>query len=226
MTNVSSRQALQQQLADELGTAGAETLVTRLYQAIDRPDGAAQLLTLLSELYELSQKTACAAITALPELDRRAGLSHVHLWLDLGIALTESSGAAALKYFKDSPLVLGLIEQPADRSAVLTVGLEIAEHDANVALEYIRQAPQILSAVPSGQLRPWLDIGLELTQVNVVVGLEFIRHIHTLASVLPLEKIRDWAAIGMKLIVPNSLGKPDYVAIQPSVPGLCRCASF
>ena len=212
MTNVSSQQILQQRLAGELGSAGAETLVTRLLQAIDRPDGAARLLTLLDELHELSEKTACAAVEALPELDRRAGLAHVHLWLDLGISLAESSGASALKYFKDSPLVLGLIEQPADRSAVLTIGLDIAEHDANVALEYIRQAPQILSVVPSDQLRPWLEIGLELIQINVVVGLEFIRQISPVASVLPLENVRDWATVGMKLIVPNSLGKPDYVA--------------
>ncbi len=209
---MSIQQILHQRLASELGTAVAETLVTRMPQSTGRPDAEAQVLTLLEELHELSGKTACAAVEALPELDRRARLGDILLWLDLGVALAESSGASALKYFKDSPLVLGLIEQADARAEILTIGLELAEQDANVALEYIRHAPQILSDVPTVHLRPWLDIGVELTRVNVVVGLEFIRQISKLAPVLPLESVRDWAAVGMKLIVPNSLGKPDYVA--------------
>ncbi|MDH5740386.1 MAG: VWA domain-containing protein [Nitrospira sp.] len=210
--DMSIRQILHQRLVPEVGAATAETLVTRLPQVTGKPDAEARVLSLLHELQELSGKTASAAVAALPELDRRARLGDILLWLDLGVALAESSGASALKYFKDSPLVLGLIESADARSEILTIGLEIAEQDANVALEYIRHAPQILSDVPSIQLRPWLDIGIELTQVNVVVGLEFIRQISKLASVLPLESMRDWATVGMKLIVPNSLGKPDYVA--------------
>ncbi|MDH4301759.1 MAG: hypothetical protein OEV51_06755, partial [Nitrospira sp.] len=209
---MSIRQILHQRLVPEVGAAVAETLVTRLPQATGKPNTEARVLTLLEELHELSGKTAIAAMAALPELDRRARLGDILLWLDLGVALAESSGASALKYFKDSPLVLGLIESADTRSEVLTIGLEVAEQDANVALEYIRHAPQILSDVPTIQLRPWLDIGIELTQINVVVGLEFIRQISKLASVLPLESVRDWATVGMKLIVPNSLGKPDYVA--------------
>jgi nitric oxide reductase NorD protein len=212
MTDMSSQQILLQRLVHELSLAVAEPLVTRLPQATGKPDAAAQALTLLDELQELSEKVATAAMAALPELDRRAGLSHTLYWLDLGVALAQSSGASALKYFKDSPMVLGLIEPVDARTEVLTIGLEIAEQDANVALEYIRCAPQILSTVAPNQLRSWLDIGIELTEVNVVVGLEFTRLISTLAPVLHLESVRDWATLGMKLIIPNSLGKPDYVA--------------
>lgn len=212
MTDMSSREILLQRLAPELGRAAAETLVARLPQPGGKPDVEARVLTLLDELRELSEKAAGSAVAALPELDRRAGLSHIISWLDLGVALAESSGASALKYFKDSPLVLGLIEPVDARTEVLTIGLEIAEEDANVAIEYIRQAPQILPVVPAPQLRPWLEIGIELTQVNVVVGLEFIRQISKVAPVLPWESVRSWATVGMKLIVPNSLGKPDYVA--------------
>ena len=207
-----SRQILLQRLVHELSPAVANTLVAGLPQTTGKPDTEARVLTLLNELQELSEKAASSAVTALPELDRRAGLSHIILWLDLGVALAQSSGASALKYFKDSPLVLGLIEPVDARTEVLTIGLEIAEQDANVALEYIRNAPQILSVVPVPQLRPWLDIGIELTEVNVVVGLEFIRQISNLAPVLPSEAVRNWATVGMKLIVPNSLGKPDYMA--------------
>ncbi|WHZ27591.1 MAG: Nitric oxide reductase activation protein NorD [Nitrospira sp.] len=209
---MSSRQILLQRLASELSPAIAQTLVAGLRQATGKPDTEARVLTLLDELQQLSTKAAGSAVTALPELARRAGLSHSILWLDLGVALAQSSGASALKYFKDSPFVLGLIEPADTRAEVLTIGLEIAEQDANVALEYIRHAPQILSGVPVSQLRRWLDIGIELTEVNVVVGLEFIRQIPKLVAVLPLDSVRSWATVGMRLIVPNSLGKPDYVA--------------
>ena len=212
MTDGASRQILRDRLVSELSPAVAETLVARLAQETGKPDAPAQVLTLLDELSELSEKATCAAVEAFPELDRKGGLSHVILWLDLGIALTESSGASALKYFKESPLVLGLIEQPEARSEVLTIGLEIAEQDANVTLEFMRQAPQIVASVPSDQLRRWLDVGIELTQINVVVGLEFIRHVSTLVSVLSLEYVRSWTMVGMKLVSTNSLGKPDYMA--------------
>ena len=62
-----------------------------------------------------------------------------------------TSGATALKYFKDSPLVLGIIEQPESRAAVLEVGLEMADQDANVTLEYVRTAPGNFS---DSDLRP------------------------------------------------------------------------
>lgn len=212
MTDMSSRQILVQRLVPELSPAIAETLVAGLPQITGKPDAEARVLTLLDELHELSAKAAASAVAALPELDRRAGLSHILLWLDLGVMLAQTSGASALKYFKDSPLILGLIEPVDARTEVLTIGLEIAERDANVALEYIRHVPQMLSEVPAAQLRPWLDIGIELTEANVVVGLEFIRQIPKLAAVLPWESARGWATVGMKLIVPNSLGKPDYVA--------------
>ncbi|WP_455245667.1 hypothetical protein, partial [Petrachloros mirabilis] len=196
-------------LAGELGGSMAELLVTKLIAAGQQP---AAVLTLLDELAEVSQKAGRAAIEALPELDRRAGFSSVIPWLDLSVALAESSGATTLKYFKESPVILGVIEENDARAAVLTVGLELAEEDANVVLEYFRAAPQILTVIPREQLRPWLEIGVELTQVDVVVGLEYIRQIAAVAPVLPLSEVKSWLSFGMKLIRPNVIGKPDYIA--------------
>ena len=214
MGNFSIQQLLIDRVARELGSATADDLVAQIAKA--GGDGnissMAAVLTLFDELEQVSPKAARAAIEALPELDRRAGLVLARPWLDLGVALAESSGAAALKYFKDSPLILGVIEPPQAQAAVLAIALELADHDANVTLEYLRSATQILAVVPAERLRPWLDIGVELTQVNVVVGLEYIRQIPILYPVLPLEEIRCWLSLGMQLIAPNSLGKPDYMA--------------
>lgn len=212
MADFSTPRALIDRLAGELGAATAEVLVTRLAGAAGQPNTAAAVLTLLEELEKVSAKAACAAIEALPELERRAGLSQVASWLDLGVALAESSGATALKYFKDSPLIIGLIEQADARAAVLAIGLEMADQDANVTLEYLRTAPQILTAVPPDQLKPWLEISVELTKVDVVVGLEYIRQIPALAPLLPMSEVRNWLSFGMKLIAPNSLGQPNYMA--------------
>ncbi|HEX8749916.1 MAG TPA: hypothetical protein VF732_02295, partial [Nitrospira sp.] len=141
MADSSVSDRLVHRLADELGSATAASLVERLVQSGVRP---AATLALLDELEEVSPKAAGAAIEALPELDRRTGCSQVVPWLDLGVALAESSGATALKYFKESPLILGVIERPDLQTAALTVGLELAEQDANVTLEFLKAAPQIL----------------------------------------------------------------------------------
>jgi len=212
MTGSSAHNTLIERLVPELGAEVAEALVAKMAGTAGTAQTMAAVRELLDELEDLSAKAVHAAIEALPELDRRAGLAHVVSWLDLGVALAESSGATALKYFKDSPLILGLLEPPGARTAVLEIGLELADRDANVTLEYLRVTPQILSVSSLGEVRPWLDIGIELTSVDVVVGLEYIRQIPRVASVLPIGDVRDWLAFGMKLVAPNTLGKPDYMA--------------
>jgi len=209
MTGAQVQQQLLGRLTTELGSVAAEQLGRRLAEESVNP---AAVLTLLEELESVSAKAGRAAIEALSELDRRTALSSVVAWLDLGVALSESSGATALRYFRDSPLALGVIDSPASRADVLAIGLELAEQDPNVAFEYLRTAPQLVSVLPGEPLRGWLEIGMELTAVDVVVGLEYIRQIPALVSVLPLDEVRRWLSFGMMLITPNSLGKPDYVA--------------
>ncbi|BFU94154.1 MAG: conserved protein of unknown function [Nitrospira sp.] len=209
MTGVPAQQQLLARLATELGPAAAGQLGRRLAGESVPP---AAVLTLLEELDSVSAKAARAAIEAFPELDRRNALSSVLAWLDLGVALSESSGATALRYFRDSPLILAVIEPPASRADVLAICLELADQDPNVAFEYLRTAPQLVSSLPGEHLRGWLEVGIELTAVDVVVGLEYIRQIPALVSVLPLDEVRRWLSFGMMLITPNSLGKPDYVA--------------
>ena len=199
---------LTNRLADELGPSGAAMLVGRLQASAVQP---AEVSTLLDELEAVSAKIGRAAIEALPELDRRAGCSQVVSWLDLGVALAEASGATALRYFKDSPLILGVIADSKRQRSVLAVGLELAECDANVSWEYLKTSPQIVTAVPADQLPRWLEIGVDVTQTDLVVGLEYIRQIPALAPVLPWEGVREWLAFGKKLIATNAFGKPDYL---------------
>lgn len=197
-------------LAEELGPATAQHLVSRLVEAVAKPNQVEGVLLLLDELEEISPKVARAAIDAFPDLQQRGRLSDAVAWLDLGIALGESSGAIGLKFFKESPLVLGLIESPAARSVVLKAALELAEQDANVALEFLRVSPEVVRVLQPDQLGVWLEIGLELTQVDFVVALEYIRQIPSVARVLPIQEARAWATFGLKLISQNSFGKTDY----------------
>ena len=145
-----------------------------------------------------------------PDLQQRGRLSDAVAWLDLGTALAESSGAIGLKFFKESPLVLGLIEQASVRSLVLKTALELAEQDANVALEFLRVSPEVVTVISPDQLGAWLEIGFELTQVDFVVAMEYIRQIPAVARVLPVQDARAWATFGLKLISQNSFGKTDY----------------
>ena len=202
------REQLTNRLAEELGRSVAAALLERLEQAHVEP---APVLALLGELEGVSGKIARAAIEAIPELDRRAGCRVLIPWLDMCVALAESSGATALKYVKDSPLILGVIEDGKRQQAVLSVGLELAEDDPNVSWEFLKASPQIVAVVPVEQVSGWLEIGVEVAQSDPVVGLEYIRQIPILAPVLPLAGVRDWLTFGMKLIAPNAFGKPDYL---------------
>lgn len=193
-------------LAESLDRAAAVALAGDL----GRAGQAAAALALLDELREVSAKAAAGAIDALPELQRRGLLPNVAGWLDLGVALAESSGAAALKYFKDSPLVLGLLD-PAMCGATLALALELADDDPNVALEFFRRTPELLTVLPASDLRAWAEACAELAKVEYVLGIEFVRQVPAVAQVLPLEQVHPWIRFGMKLITQNSLGKTDYV---------------
>lgn len=211
MTASHATTALINRLTGDLGQPTAEQLVARLSQIGGKPEPVAAVLSLLEELSDVSEKVGRAAVEALPELARRAGFASVVAWLNLGVVLVESSGASALKYFKESPRMLGVVDQPEARSAILAIGAELAEQDANVTLEYLRTAPLLLDVIPAEQLQPWLEVGVELTQIDVVVGLEYIRQLAAIAPVLPLSEVRQWVGFGMKLIQPNAIGKPDYL---------------
>lgn len=220
--NVSEQLAAR--LTQDLGQAEA----TRLAGEIDRAGVAAAVLALLDELREISAKAAAGAIEALPELQRRGALSDATTWLDLGVALADSSGAAALKYWKDSPLVLGLLE-PAMRGPALSLALELAEDDPNVALEFFRRTPELLTLLPAAELRAWAEACAELAEVEYVLGIEFVRQVPAVAQALPLELVRPWIRFGMKLVTQNSLGKTDYVGTleffrtSPAILGDIEC---
>ncbi len=202
---------LTERLTDQLGRATAIELVEALAKSVRRSDSVQAALVLLDELEEVSRKVARCAIEAFPELMRRGCLDHAVPWLDLGIAIAGSSGAAAMKYFKESPLLLHAVEPDSARAHVLGVALEWAEQDPNVGLELFRVAPELTRRLPADQLGAWGEIGAELARVDYVVGIEFVRQSPQVARVLRTGDLRPWVAFGMKLIANNSLGKTDYL---------------
>jgi hypothetical protein len=211
MSSQKARTQLMIRLEPELGPVSATSLVDDLERVATRPDQLEAVLVLLDELEEASAKAVRAAVEALPELQRRGGLGDVVPWIDLGIAIAGSSGATALKYFKESPLVVSLIEPVTVRPSVLALASELAESEVNVALEFLRAAPELLHVLSPDQLKHWTGISLELAQADFVLGIEFIRQMGAIARVLPVEQLRAWAGFGTKLITQNSLGKTDYL---------------
>lgn len=154
-----------------------------------RPGTLEGLSVLLEELSEDAPKAARGAIAALPELQRRAGLSDVLAWIDLGVALAGSSGAVALRYFKESPVLLGLVDHAA-RASVLEAALELADHDANVAWEFFRVAPELVTVLPPQAWSAWMDVAGELAATDFTLAVEYVRQIAAIAPVLPVEEVR------------------------------------
>ena len=182
-----------------------------LARTTERPDALQAILVLLKELDDVSGKAAKMASETFPELERRGLLGHAVPWLDLGLAIAQVSGAASLRYFKESALLLSLIEPPRARDIVLRLGLELSEEDHTVALEFFRVAPECLSVIPAEALERWAVIGADLARTNHVVGVEFFRQIAAIARVLAAHEVRPWIELGLKLVTRNSLGSTDYL---------------
>ncbi|MGH7258828.1 MAG: nitric oxide reductase activation protein NorD, partial [Nitrospiraceae bacterium] len=205
------RDQLQIRLSEHLEATLVVRVIEGLARSTERPDALQAILILLKELDDASGKAAKMASETFPELARRGLLGYAVPWLDLGLAIAQASGAAALRYFKESALLLSLIEPPSARETVLRLGLELSEEDHTVALELLRVAPECLSVIPAEELERWAVIGAELARTNHVVGVEFIRQTAAIARVLAAHEIRLWIELGLKLVTRNSLGNTDYL---------------
>lgn len=210
MSSGHSQQQLLDRLAVQLGQDQATAVVDAIIKLVTRRDAVDAVLVLLDELMGQAPKAVRSAIDALGEMQRRVTLSEVVPWLDLGVAIAADSGALALRFFKESPLLLGLLE-PSTRQAVLEIGLELADRSANVAVEFIRIAPEAVRVLPADDWSKWMELACELAETDFALAVEYIRQIPSVARVLPLEGVRPWVQFGTKLIVENSLGKPDYL---------------
>ncbi|MBI4000857.1 MAG: VWA domain-containing protein [Nitrospira defluvii] len=210
MTSGRSQQQLRDQLSVQLGQDSAIAVVNAIIETVTRQDAVDGVLVLLDELTAQAPKAAKTAIDALAEMQRRGVLADVIPWLDLGVAIAADSGASALRFFKESPLLLGLLDS-SKRKVVLETGLELADRNANVAVEFIRIAPEAVGVLPSADWSTWMELACELAETDFALAVEYIRQIPSIARVLSLEGIRSWVQFGTKLIVENSLGKPDYL---------------
>ncbi len=194
-------------LADDLDQTVAATLADRLAEV----GHAAAALELLTELREGSRKVASVAVEALPEVAALLPGEAVVTWIDLTVSLNEQSGAASIKFCKESP---GLVRAmgAATAGSALALALELAEQDANVALEGFRQAAGVAAAAGVETLQLWAQIGADLAKLDYVLGIEYLRRGPEILKVLAIEDLKAWASVSVKLVTPNSLGKPDYMA--------------
>ena len=198
-------------LSGHLDRKTTESLISALMASGKAP----QVVELLEELKTSSTKLSAVAVETLPEFLRRCDPHTVVPWLDLAVGLAAASGATTLKYFRESPLILGVVDSPDRRQRILAAALELADAGSevapNCAFEFFRKAPELLIVDPETQLDEWGQIGLDLARWDFVLGIEFYRESPNIAEVLALEHVRSWVRFGMKLITENSLGKPDYV---------------
>ncbi len=169
------------------------------------------LKRLLTELQESSPKAAKAAVEVLPDVREVLGEDVTVTWLDLVVALSEKSGAAAIKFCKDSPDLFRAMDAAVSARA-LAMALELADQDANVALEALRHAGKVTARTGPDALAQWAQIGADLAKLDYVLGIEYFIRGPEILSVLRVDDLKLWAQVGVKLVTPNSFGKPDYMA--------------
>ncbi len=211
MTRQSQSQRLEKLLVDQIDLTTAQNLVGQLADI----QCQSTILELLDELGEISSKIQGEAISALGELARRGCLDSVVPWLDLGITLAQATGALGLRYFKESPTILGFLGETLQRNELLAQVLELAdgpmESAPQCAYEWLKVLPQLSQDHSREDMQQWASLGMELASWNYVLGNEFFRESPAIARAIPLEGAKDWIGFGMKLMVQNSFGKPDYV---------------
>ena len=211
MPQQSQSQRLEKLLVDQIDLTTAQNLVGQLADI----QCQSTILELLDELGEISSKIQGEAISALGELARRGCLDSVVPWLDLGITLAQATGALGLRYFKESPTILGFLGETPQRDELLAQVLELAdgpmESAPQCAYEWFKVLPQLSQDHSREDMQQWASLGMELASWNYVLGNEFFRESPAIARAIPLEGAKDWIGFGMKLMVQNSFGKPDYV---------------
>ncbi len=203
------------QLIQDLKAHVDEPRAREIVTSLSQHGTLSTVVDILAELQDCSGKIACQAIETIPDYVRRCGVVTLPAWLDLTVCLAQASGAMALKYLRESPLTLGILEGDDVRQNVLAMILELADGSSesapNCAFEYFRKAPELLLVLPSADLLKWGELGLELADWDFVLGIEFIKESPKIAEVLHVEEVRPWIQFSMKLVTENSLGKPDYV---------------
>ncbi|MDT3778438.1 VWA domain-containing protein [Nitrospira sp. MA-1] len=211
MSSLTPKDELHELLVDRLDATTAQGLDEQLVD----PRLRVPILELLIELKEISSKIQGEAVWALGELNRKGCVASVIPWLDLGITFAQASGALGLRYFKESPMILGILEGESNRDALLAHVLELAdgsnEAAPQCAYEWFKVLPQLCGEMAIPELQEWARLGIDLSEWNYVLGNEFFRECPSIARAVPLESARSWIGFGMKLMVQNSLGKPDYI---------------
>ena len=174
-----------------------------------------QVLELIMELEDISSKVQSEALRGLGQLLRSKALTSVVPWLDLGITLAEVSGALGLRYFKESPTILGFWGSSPRTDLLLHMVLELADGPLDTAphcaYEFFKGLSDFSETVSVEELRQWAALGLEIAGWDYVLGNEFFRECPKIQRAVPLALAKGWTEFGLKLMVQNSLGKPDYV---------------
>ena len=208
---LSPRDTFQEFLLDRLDPATAQLLDEKLAETHFR----ASVVELFRELQIISSKIQGEAVKALAEVNRRGCLSSVIPWLDLGITFAQASGALGLRYFKESPMILGLLDGELKRDALLNHVLELADGQLEAApqcaYEWLKVLPQLCGGFSLPEIHEWARLGMELAEWNYVLGNEFFRGCPAIVQAVPLGSAKSWIGFGMKLMVQNRFGKPDYM---------------
>src|SRR5690606_21904010 len=126
------------------------------------------VLDLLDELGDVSSKVRGVAIWALGEVLRMGRLFCVRPWLELGITLAEASGALGLRFFKESPAILGFLPATPRTGELLLQVLELAdgavETAPQCAFEFFKVLPRLPEDICVSELQEWAHLGMELAQ--------------------------------------------------------------
>lgn len=197
--SISLRSYLNQRLGDFVEANTLEALSSSL----ENLPGAVQreLVDLGLLLSDFSSKSAVEYFTQIPKLisgiSPEQFTSYLPPWLGIGIQVAQKSGAAGVKFFRESPDALQRIAGSIHRHTFLPAVQKVVEADPSLALVSLKAATKFRETPMS--LDSWVDVGLSLSAKEYTLGVEYFQITPTLLHFLSTDDLPLWVKVGMQL---------------------------
>jgi len=146
---------------------------------------------------DISTRSAAEYFRQLPSLLSQVPAGRFAPWVGLGMRVVQKSGAAGVRFFKESPALL-LSGSGSGRGESLLASLQrVAEADPALVLESFRAGTELLDS--SVSVEDWLDRGLSLCAREYTLAVEYFRATPRLLRFISVAELPRWVETGLRL---------------------------
>ncbi len=166
-----------------------------------------------TSLAAVSAKAAAAYDEVVSEATALLSEDAHDRWVALGCAIARESGAAATRFFRDSPRALALIARHPAFHAALDIAIQLARENYGLAIEFFRILPPMLGRLDPGDLQAWAGVGVEIARADYGAAVEYLRAGPAILDRVDLSRLGAWAELGV-LLTRHDREQKDFIALE------------